>query len=130
MCFRTEDFEKLATLICRLPVGQHFDVSANGIDMQASTQKDFALIRACFPGTVWKKEWVAACEWWKFKSSYDGVSLRVYACHEAPAHCQAITEVREVEKKVPVSFETQLVTETVIVGWDCAGNSEPLADRE
>ena len=130
MSFRTKDFEKLAKLICRLPVGQHFDIYSGEITMQAGTQDGFAAVQACFPGTVWKKEWIADCKWWQFKSSYDGVSLRVYACDEAPAHCRAITEVREVKKKVPVSFKTELITETVIVGWDCAGNSEPLADRE
>jgi len=89
------------------------------LEVQASTQAKVLTIRACFPPTVWKREWDDKCGWWTYTAKVGDVTVKMYAVRENPAQCRAITEKRMVKKQVAVTFEEQEEEQEVIVGWDC-----------
>jgi len=115
----------------RLPPDTWFD---NGrkpgmLELQAATLTALRGITAAFPGTIWRKTWFPDYGWWEYKTTWEGVHIRVYGVREGPANCTAIFETRTVEKQIPVSFETEFVEEEVLVGWDGgAAPNEEAAD--
>ena len=116
-----------AEVIACIPDGQHFDCSyANGrmVEFQIATQAGFAEFRKCFPGIVWSKEWSDDTKWWEFVAEWRDWTLKVYACHEAPKTCRAITEVRTVTEQVPVTYKEVTHEKEVIVGWDCGAEED------
>jgi hypothetical protein len=77
-----------------------------------------------FPGVFWKKHFSSGTQWWSYDGIWDGLKIHIYAIKEAPPTCTAIIETRKVKKQVPVAFEEREVEETVVIGWDCGGESE------
>ena len=115
-----------------LPNGTHFDVGNEEpatLSFQAATQEEVRKLRAFFPGCVWRKSWNdGGCSWWEYDTEFRGFPVKIYAVSEAPPTCHAITEEREVEVQVPLTFETRKRTEKVIVGWSC-GDEAPMPDE-
>jgi len=120
----------LRTLIdIQFPEDIYFDICSAGIvDTQCYTQDEVRRARAAFGGgVVWNKEWVADCGWWEYTAKVpQGFTVNIYACRESPPTCKAIEETYEEEEKVPVAFETKMVTKKRI-RWDCSGGQEVQA---
>ena len=116
--------ERAIPLLRQLPEETYFSLAlSDGIECQGHTQGEVRQIRQSLPPTQWTKKYVGGgCNWWEYRATIDDVPIRVYACHEAPASCTAITETRTVKKQVALTFEEQEVEETVIVGWNCGDN--------
>ena len=68
-------------------------------------------------------------KWWEYRTTFEGVNIRIYGVREGPPTCTAIFETRVAEKQVPVLFETQSIEEQVLVGWDC-GEAEERGSAE
>ena len=99
------------------------------VQVQASTREAVRRVRAVFPGVMWQKN---RTDWsdWEYTAivpvrgvrrrsfGEHGVKIHIYACKEAPPACKAIEEEVEVEKQVPVAFETVKVKEKRI-RWEC-----------
>ena len=120
MSRRCESFERLVPIILQLPIDTWFSTTREDrIEMQVGTQEEMRGIRQSFPGTFWKKSFDEKNKWWEYKTIVNGVTLHVYAVHESPKTCKAITETRQVKERVAVKYEDRLVTKEVIIGWDC-----------
>ena len=118
-------FDRIRPVLEALPEGTPFDVNFAGADVaiQAPRQKNVRAIRAAFPGvTVWVKQYIETLQKWEYTTAYEGLSVLLYACAEAPPTCKAIEEEYEEEEKVPVQWETRLVTKKR-VRWDCNGGA-------
>jgi hypothetical protein len=101
---------------CDIDFGAEYDgeVLRPHISIQAHTQEDVRQVRHLFPGvTVWVKQWNKGCAWLEYTTAIGGVTINIYACHEAPAMCEIVEVEEEVEEDVPVTFEKQLVKRTV-----------------
>jgi len=113
-------FTEAMALIARIPDGAHFDtLGESGLQFQCPTQDEARAVRKCFPGTMWRKQWVSGCNWWKYSSEYNGFKLEIYAVTESPAKCTAIYEEKDVVERVPDGYRNQVVRKKVIVGWNC-----------
>ena len=122
---------KVLPLLRRLPPNTWFDNgrSPGRLELQASTLAELRGVTTAFPGTIWRKTWRKDQNWWEYDTTWEGVHIRIYGVHGAPANCTAIFEARTVEKQIPVSFATELVEEQVLVGWNCgAAQPEEPAD--
>jgi hypothetical protein len=111
-----KSLEALAFMLPYLPaippeVG--VDFTDCGVQFQANTQEKVRAVRLAFPGaTVWTKQWNKYCGWLEYTTAIDGMAIVIWAVKEAPPSCQIIEEEVEVEREVPVTFETRLVKET------------------
>jgi hypothetical protein len=141
MALTSESLWRAMPLLKRLPDGTWFDTpsGSNRIEFQASSQAQVAAIRAALPGAIWRKEWNGAVKWWEYSAlvciESEEFQVRIYAVHEAPKTCRAITEKRAVTRDVPLTYRQETVFEDVIVGWNCGDEEasehadEPEASR-
>src|ERR1700675_1610656 len=90
----------LYACLALIPDNQFFQLGVDDeVMFQASTQAEVRAIRACYPGVVWKKEFTeGGCNWWEYRTTYNGINLRIYAVKEAPPTCHAIEEEKWVEE--------------------------------
>ena len=111
-----ESLEALAFMLPyleRMPPEATIDFADRRVQIQAQTQEKVRAVRQVFPGaTLWVKQWNKYCGWLEYTTSVDGIAIEIYAVKEAPPACQIVEEEVEVEREVPVAFETRLVKET------------------
>ena len=127
MSWTGETLRHFYPILCTMPEGTQFSVErSNEITFQAHTLAEVESRKAFFPGQIWKRTWNRRCDWWEYTATLeDGYRVKIWAVHESPPQCKAITETRMVEEQVPVAFETRTVEKEVLVGWDC-GNGVKL----
>ena len=102
-----------------LPNGTFFDTTVTGLEFQADSQAKVKELRQCLPHVIWEKKYNSCCKWWEYCAKINNLTLKIYAVKENPPTCKAIYEEREVQSKVPIKFETRMIKEKVIIGWDC-----------
>jgi len=120
-----KELEYLVPVLTHLPDGQHVDIEEHDneirIGMQCWTQAEARATRRCFPGTTWEKRYQAGdLNWWEYHGKWNGLVLKIYACHEAPPTCRMSKRIVEVEERIPIEFETRMVPK-VVIEWKCDG---------
>lgn len=118
----------MVALLDVVPDDMWVEIHDDELRFQGHTQENTRAIRALFPGALWKKAYEDACNWWTYTGVFHGVMLHIYAVSEAPPTCRRIVDKVEVEREVPVTFETRKVIEER-VRWEC-GNGNGDAARE
>ena len=86
-----------------------------GLSIQAHSQEEVRRVRACFPGTFWKKRYQEALRWWTYETTFEGVNVSIYGVNEAPATCHAVEEQYEAEEydfPAGVSYPKKTVIKT------------------
>jgi hypothetical protein len=122
MAWTGTGFRALAPLLLTMPDGIHFDTKLGDkptVQFIANTQKDVAAVRGFFPGALWKKRHDDGFGWWEYDADWNGISINIYGCREAPPTCRAIEETIIVKERVPVTFEEREV-EKKVIRWDCS----------
>jgi len=129
--------EKMLPYLKALPDDVTYEVGEDCLLLYGDTQvqaracrNTIAKVAASPSQLVWRRVWHDMTKWWEYDITLDGVGIRIWAVHDAPACCHAITATRKVVKDVPVTFETREVEETVIVGWHCGDNGPDKAILE
>jgi hypothetical protein len=135
MSRRIEEYEKLVPLICRLPIGTYYSAESDGsLEAQAHDQAEMKKIRACFPGTIWKKKYEKNLNWWECQTEFEGTKVRIYGCDESPSQCKIITEKKMVKERVAIAYEDKWIEKDIIIGYDCGGQDTDIeslkTDRE
>lgn len=125
MAYTGDNLRQAWPFIQKLPDGVYFDVDSSGLQFQAEDQVGVhAITSALKLPAPWRKSYDKNVKWWEYENRCNGLNFRIYAVRQAPPTCRAIVETRKVEKKIPIQFETHIVEEDVIVGWDCSPEQE------
>jgi len=123
-----ETLKKALPVLLQMPDDVYFDTDILGrVSFQPHTQEEVALIKSFFPGLIWKRTWNKGLNWWEYETEWNGIKVNLYAVHEAPPMCRAITERRMVTKRIPTEFKEVTEETEVIVGWECKGEKDESA---
>ena len=115
-----EALPKVVDSLLGIPGDLYFGLEENegamGVAMQGWNQAQAADVRALFPGLIWKKSYNNRLSWWEYESYSPTLDclLNVYGVTEAPPTCTVTRRTIEVEERVPVAFETQMVQKEIV----------------
>jgi len=125
MAWTHKNLWKMAEILKAMPENSQFDIELGGeVNFQAYTQPQVREVMKRLPGVIWMKTYRNDCGWWEYTATWNGVPLKIFACREAPPTCTARYAEVEMEKQVPITFETQKVMVRKLVGWDCVGSAD------
>ena len=120
MSYTGETFKEAIALLLALPDKTYFTIEGDSLIFNGYNQEGVKRIRRILPkGIIWQKRYNEACKWWEYNGETGNLKIKIRACSEVPPTCKAITEIREVEVKTPLTFKTERIKKEVIVGWDC-----------
>ena len=131
MSYRTENYEKLVSIIRAIPAGTYFSIptpDGDVLNFMVFTQADVRALMSALPHAFWKKEFYEGTGSWRYKAQYEEIHFKILGVQEAPPTCKAIEEEYEVEEKVIVNpddieYETKTVTKTRI-RYECGDEVE------